>query len=227
MKAQKEEMALAKSEVENILKTIPDIIERAKESEEIVIKYNAVHKDYQAILTDMKEFREKFRKVDEESKELDGNLSRKKDEIAPFLKDEASLKEKLLELTNKFNRQEELSEEKGVLNQVIKPLEKKLKEWKDKIENHEKKTSDINKEIETLKTTSHKTVSELKEIEAVAGPVKDLKERQEKIETESPLLVKQIKKLTEGIHTMRKENEILSIKAKQFEMINKKLGNVK
>ncbi len=44
IKDRQDEMALAKYEVQEILKVYPDIEERAKESEDIVEKYSAVHK---------------------------------------------------------------------------------------------------------------------------------------------------------------------------------------
>lgn len=226
IKSQKDGIALARYEMEEIFKAVPDFEERAKESEEIVLKYNAVHKNLEENTRSLNDLRDKFKKVDDEKKKLEINLEEKKTVLAPILKTEDSLKNKLAEITDRFDRQEELKEERRVLKEVIQPLERSIEGWKEKIKNFEKKSTEANKEIEKLKSESHKLVAELKEYEALAGPVMELKERMDSAEKENSMIDEQDKKLTREIHKMRKENELLSIKAKQFEMVKKKLGGV-
>lgn len=227
IKNRQDEMALAKYEVQEILKVYPDLEERAKESQDIVEKYSAVHKDLEGKIKTVIDLKEKFKQVDSESKVLENRLSIKKKEIEPFLNTQNSLKNKLAEITNKFNLQEEITEEKRLLNETVKPLEKGIEEWKKKINNYETKTAEMNKEIEILKEEKLKVAPELKELEALIGPAKELKEKLTSAEKEISQTEEQDKQLTKAIHKTRKENEILSIKAKQFEMIKKKLEGIK
>lgn len=227
IKSQKDGISLAKYEMEEIFKAVPDFEERAKESEEIVSKYNAVHKDLEENTSTLNDLRDKFKKVDDEKKKLEINFEEKKAVLAPILKTEDSLKNKLAEITDRFGRQEELKGERHILREVMQPLEGRLEGWKEKIKNFEKKSIEANKEIENLKSESHKLVAELKEYEALAGPVTELKERMDSAGKENATIGEQDKKLTSEIHKTRKENELLSIKARQFEMVRKKLEGIK
>lgn len=227
IKSRQDEMAMAKYEILEILKVYPDIEERAKESQDIVLKYSAVHKDLEEKINTLKDIKDKFKKIDSESNALENKLSNRKKEIEPFLKTQNSLKNKLEEVSNKFNMQEEILEEKRVLNETIKPFEKSVQEWKKKIKEYETKSIEMNKEIETLKEESLKTAPELKELEALIGPAKELKEKLTNMEKEVSMIDEQDKILTKDIHRMRKENEILSVKARQYEMIKKKLEKIK
>lgn len=227
IKSRREEIDMAKYEVHEILKIFPDIEELANESNEIVTKYRATHNDLEESSKILNNLSDKFKQTDAEYKELEKTLYSKKEELAPFVESENSLKNELTEVTNRFNRQEELKEQKSTLNSVLQPLEKSIEEWKNKIKNHEIKSAEMKKETETLKGESQKITSDLKEYESLVGPVKELKERLDNAEKEIPVIVEQDKKLTDEIHNLRKENEILSIKAKQFEMVKKKLEGIK
>jgi predicted nucleic acid-binding Zn-ribbon protein len=227
MKGLREDMDRTKYEMQEILKAFPDMQKQGKESEELVLKYRAVHKDLEESSSALKIFNDNFSKVDAEVKETGETLSVKKEELAPFLKTEESLKNELAELTNRFSRQEELKEEKRVFEDAVKPISKSVEEWKEKIKNHEAKLARMNKETEDLKNEGLKMASEIKECEALVGPVMELKEKLEGAEKEISRIAEQDKTLTEQIRMMRKENEVLSIKARQFEMIKQKLGGIK
>ncbi len=227
IKNRRDEIAMAKYEAQEILKSFPDIEERARESEEIVIKYRTVHNDLEKTTGVLNNLRDNHTKVDNERKELEKTLSLKKEELDPFIKTEKSLKNELTEVTNKFNRQEELKEERRVLEDVLKPLEKTIEQWKERIKNHHEKITKMNKEIEDMKEESQKVVAEVKEYEAMVGPVRKLKEKLTNAEKEISQMGEQDQQFTKAIHEMRKENEILSIKARQFEMIKKKLDGIK
>ena len=103
------------------------------------------------------------------------------------MKTEYSLKIKLTEVSTRFEKQEELKEEQSALSDVLKPLERTINGWKEKIKNHEAKSSNMNKEIETLKEESLKVTTEIKEYEALVGPVRELKEKLDKLGIEADL----------------------------------------
>lgn len=227
IETRQDEMALAKYEIKEILKVYPDIEEKAKESQDIVLKYSDVHKNLEEKIKTLKDFKEKFTRVDNESKALGNRLSGRKKELEPFLKTQNSLKNNLGEITDKFNMQEEIIEEKRILNETVKPLEKSVQEWKKKINSYETKSAEMNEEIKTLKEESLKAAAELKELNTIVGPAKELKGKLDSAEKEISIIEEQDKKFTEEVHTMRKENEILSVKASQYEMIKKKLGGIK
>jgi len=217
----KRAISITSDEMEQIIKAFPDLEERAKESEEITSRYHTVHKEFvenSRLLTDL---RDKFQRADNEMKGLEKRLSEKKQELAPLLKTENYFKGKLTEITNRFNKQEELKEERQVLEEVIGHLEESLDERTEKIRNHERNTAEINKEINNLKDESGKLTSKVKEYEVMVVPFKELKGRLEDAEKEISLVDEQQKKLTEETDRLRKENEILGAKARQFEELKK------
>lgn len=223
IKKLRDEMDRAKFEMDSILKAYPDIRELAKESQDIVIKYKEVHEELERTTKSISELRANFEKVSNETETVRKELGTKKDELAPSLRIETAAKTKLADLMHRFNRQEELYEENRVFQEVIGPLETKLEGWRKKIKDYEVKSTTINKEIDTLKSENRGLSSELKEYEEIVGPVKELKSRLDKAEEGIKQIEEQDQKFTTEVKTLKKENDMLSIKARQFEMIKKKL----
>lgn len=223
----KRAVLIARHEMEQIIEAFPDLEERAKESKEITSRYHVVHKEFVENSKLLTGLRDEFQRANNEMKGLEKRLSEKKQELAPLLKTENSLKSKLTEITNRFNKQEELKEEKRVLEEVIGHLEESLDERREKIKNHEKKTAEMNKEIKNLKDESGKLTSKVKEYEVVIVPFMELKGRLEDAEKEISLVDEQQKKFTEETDKLRKENEILGAKARQFEELKKMMEGIK
>lgn len=218
---------LAGSEIDQVFEAFPDLEERAKESEEIASRYRRVHKDFRESTGLLSDLREKFKRADSEKKVVEKGLSEKKVVLTPLLKTENSLKDTLAGMTDRFNRQEELKEEKRVLDEVIGHLEKSIGEWREKIENHEKKTEQMNKEIKNLKDESEELSSKADEYEAMVAPFEELKEREEHAEKEISLLDEQQRTLTDEILKLKKGNEILGAKARQFAEVKKMMEAMK
>ncbi len=65
-----------------------------------------------------------------------------------------------------------------------------------------------------------------KEYEAMVEPFKELKGKLENAEKEISLVDEQHEKLTEETDKLRKENEILGAKARQFEEIKKMMEGI-
>ncbi len=223
----KRAVLIARHEMEQIIEAFPDLEERAKESEEITSKHHVVHKEFVENSKLLTGLRDEFQRANNEMKGLEKRLSEKKRELAPLLKTENSLKSELTEITNRFNKQEELKEEKRALEEVIGHLEESLDERREKIKNHEKKTAEMNKEIKNLKDESGKLTSKVKEYEVMIVPYMELKGRLEDAEKEISLVDEQQKKLTEETDRLKKENEILGAKATQFEELKKMMEGIK
>lgn len=217
----------AKYEMQEILKAFPNIEDKAKESEEIVVKYKSVHEEMEKTAIILTDLREQISKVTEDEKYLREDLSKKKEELVPLVETETTLKTQLTDLTNKFNRQEELTDQAETLKGVINPLESKLKEWRSKVDNHERMSKKINEEIEKLKDESAEMASELKELESMVGPVKELRKKLEEAKKEVSTLKEQEEQSTSEIKKLTEENSLLSIKARQFDMIKKRMEGMK
>lgn len=215
-------ISLVTYEMEEIRNANPDLEKRAKESEEILSKYHAVHKDLEQNTSVLADLRDKFQLASDEKREVEKRISDKKDELATLLKNEDSLARELTVITDRFNKQQELTEEM----QAIGHLEKSLGEWKEKMRHHEIKSAEMNEEINSLKAESAELTSGLKEYEALIGPFKELKARLESAEKELYLTDEQVNKLRDEIDKITKENELLSAKATQFEMVKKKMESI-
>ena len=122
---------------------------------------------------------------------LEKSLSENKEELVPLLKSENSLKDELTEITRRFNRQEELKEEKRVLDEAIGHLERSLGEKREKLENHQTKTAEMNEEIKNLKEESENQKSKLKEYEALVIPFQELMEKLKNMKKEISMLDEQ------------------------------------
>lgn len=223
MKTLRDEMDRARYEINAILEAFPNIRELAQESGEIVVKYKEVHEELERTTKIINDLRANFEKVSREETEVRKDLDSKMNELEPFINKEKSVKSRLTNLMERFDRQEELHEERSIFKDVVGPLEKKLKGWREKIESFEAKSAAMNSEIETLKSESSSLTTELTEYEALVGPVMELKARMEKVEKDAPEVEEQEETLTKGIRDLKKENDMLSIKARQFEMIKRKL----
>ncbi|MGR3219438.1 MAG: hypothetical protein ACUZ8H_06410, partial [Candidatus Anammoxibacter sp.] len=223
MKALRDEMDRAKYEINAILEAYPNIRDLAKESGEITVKYNEVHEELERTTKTINDLRANFEKVSGEETEVRKDLDVKMKKLEPFIGKEKDVKSGLTNLMERFDRQEELQEEKSVFNDIVGPLEKKLRGWREKIDSYEVKSAAMNNEIETLKNESSSLTTELTEYEALVGPVKVLKTRMEKVVKDAPDVEGQEEVLTKEIRDLKKANEMLSIKARQFEMVKRKL----
>jgi chromosome segregation ATPase len=223
----KHAISLVTYEIEQIHNAFPDLEERARESEEIFSRYDAIRRDLEENTKVLADLRDKFETASDERREVEKGLLEKKEELATLLKAEDSLTRELTEITDRFNKQQELTEEMHLLKEAIAHLEKSVGEWKDKLEKHEIKSTEMNEQIKSLKAESAELTSELRECEAMLEPFKGLRVRLEDNEKELSLTDEQIKKLTDEIDKITKENEMLSPKATQFEMVKKKLESIK
>jgi len=222
----KKAVFVSKYEIDQILEAYPALEELGKDSEETTLKYRAVHDELEKKSRTITGLRQKFETVKNEKEWVEKCLSENKEELAPLLKTENSLKDELAEITQRFNRQEELREEKRVLDEAIGHLERSLGEKKEKLENHETKTANINEEIKNLKEESENQKSKLKEYEALVIPFQELMEKLKSVKREFTLLDSQQVKLKDEIPNLKKENEILQTKARQFEDIKKMMEGI-
>ena len=115
---------------------------------------------------------------------------------------------------------------KRVLEEATGHLERSLGEKKEKLENHETKTAEMNEEIKNLKEESEDLKSKLKVYEALVVPFQELTEKLEGMKGGISLLDGQNVKLTDEIPKVKKENEILQTKARQFEEIKKMMEGI-
>lgn len=223
----KKAISLVTYEIRQFRNANPDLEKRAKECEEILSRYHTTHRDLEENTRVLADLRDKVQRARAEKREAEERLSERKEELAPLLRTEDSLTRELSEITNRFSKQQELTEEKQLLKEAIGHLEKSVGEWREKVKRHEMKSAEMNEEINLRKAESEKVTSELKEFEALVGPYKELKERLEGAEKELSLTGEQANKLRDEIDNITKENEVLSAKATQFEMVKKKMESIK
>ena len=222
----KKAVFVADYEIDQITGAFPDLYEQAIASEETEKKYRLVHKEFADVDRNLTDFRLKFDAVNTEKRKLADDLSEQKTELSPLLKMETSLKDDLAELTERFDRQEKLREEKAALEEVIKNLEESVGEKRERIKNHETYTNEINAKIEGLKSESNRLRSKIKEYEALVKPYRELKERLERVEAEISRSDAQHRRFTDEIGKVSIENEILQAKANQYEEIKRMMEDI-
>jgi chromosome segregation ATPase len=223
----KKAVSVADYEIDQIIGAFPDLYEQAVACEDTLNKYRSVHKEFVEKDRDLAILGHKFNTVSKEKHELADALSEKKAELAPLLETEASLKDELTALTERFDRQETWREEKRTLTESIGNLEKDLEEKLEKIKNHEKNRSSINTKIEEMKIESHRVRSKIKEYEALDLPYKELRERLKRVEAEISRTDSQYRRLTDEIGNIKIENEILQAKANKYKEIKKMMEDIR
>ena len=222
----KKTVFVAKYEIDQILEAYPALEELGRDSEETASRYRAVHDEFEQKNKAITGLRKKYETLNNEKKWLEQSLSENRSELTPLLKTEESLKKELEEITDRFNRQEELKEKKEALEDAIGHLERGLREKKEKLENHETKTAAINEEINRLKEEGENQKSKLREYEALVMPFQELMEKRKSMKKEISQLDVHDTRLADEIPKVKKENEILQTKARQFEDIKKMMEGI-
>ncbi len=228
MAALKEAIFLAVSETNQMLEAFPGLEALAKESERITAAHFAVCEDFEKKSRALNDLEQKYERAGKEKDNLLRDVSEKRDELTSLQKTEASHRERLTDITGRAELQQTLTEEKQVLEKVMDTLEKGLQEKRGKIKDHEMRTAQLNKEITDLKEESTHLRADLIEYQALVDPFVSLKTGLENIEVEISDIDVQVEKLKTETADMKKDEEILRIRAAQFEQIKKRMaGRIK
>ena len=224
----KEGVFIAGNETDQILAAFPGLEELAEESVRLTTEHHTVAGDLEEKGGNLNDLEQKYDSAKKEKIRIEKDVSAKSRDLALLVETESSHRDKLADITKRAQIQQELTEEKQTLEKVTGTLKKSIEEKDKKIKDHETQTTRLNKEISGIKDESVKLREELKEYQALVVPFMSLKTEFENAEKELSEVDGQIAKLTTEADKMKKDEEMLRIKARQFEEIKKRMtGGIK
>lgn len=221
------EVSIARNEVDEILEAFPNLEARAEACRTIQTESAAARRQLEDNSRRQGGLKHEFQTRDGEKQNREKQLADKKKILAPLVESETELNETLAEIADRFERQETFTQEKQLAEESIGSLEKKIATFEEMILAHDTELAEKNQTIAALKDESTKLAAGAKEYEAKLIPFRELTDRLQKAREEVSSIDGQREKITEETEKLRKENEILGTKAKQFGILTKKLEGLR
>ncbi len=221
------EVALAGEEIDEILETFPDLEERAAASAAMTSESAVVKRELESNSRRQGALRHEFQTADSEKQRLEKQLADQKKTLTPLVESETDLNDTLSEIADRFERQEALTREKVAIEEAIGSLETKMAVVEASIHTHETELAEKNQRIAVLKDDSAALTARVKDYEEKILPFRELTEGLEKATSALSALDEQSEKITGEVQKLRKDNDMLETKAKQFGVLNQKLEGLR
>ncbi len=223
----KDEVSIAQDEVNEILDAFPDLEGRAEAGRALVTESTAVRNQLEDNSRQQGSLKHDFQTSEGEKQYKEKELEEKTRILGPLVETESELNETLAEIADRFERQEAYTQEKQAAETSIASLEKKIADFEETLLAHDADVAEKNRTIASLKEESTQLAASVKEFEVKLVPFRELTGRLKEAREEIASIEGQRGKITEETENLRKDNEMLETKARQFSLLTKKMEGLR